>query len=80
MRKQLLVGLNMYGTIFDPTRRPLLGDEYIRLLEKYKPSLDWDGESEESFWEYEDEDTSEEGEVWYPTLYSIKYDSFELRG
>jgi chitinase domain-containing protein 1 len=61
----------MYGTVFNPARRPILGDEYIRLLEQYKPSLDWDGDSEESFWTFEDEQ-GVEAEVWYPTLYSIK--------
>jgi spore germination protein YaaH len=63
----------MYGTLFTPSRRPIIGKEYIELLEKYQPSLNWDSESEESFWEYSDEDG--EGEVWYPTLYSIKLSS-----
>jgi len=60
----------MYGTIYHPTRRPILGDEYIRLLEEHRPTLDWDAESEESFFTFEDDDG--EAEVWYPSLYSIK--------
>jgi spore germination protein YaaH len=61
----------MYGTVFNPTRRPILGDEYLRLLEQYKPILEWDAETEESYFTFENEDG--EGEVWYPSLYSIKY-------
>jgi len=33
--------------------------------------MDWDGESEESFFEFTDGDV--DVEVWYPSLYSIKY-------
>jgi spore germination protein YaaH len=70
-RKRLLVGLNMYGTLFSPSRRPIIGREYIELLDKYKPELNWDSESEESFWEFNDEEG--EGEVWFPSLFSIRY-------
>ena len=61
----------MYGNIFGPIRRPIIGKEYTELLEKYQPKLQWDTESEESFFEFADE--SAQGEVWYPSLYSIKY-------
>jgi hypothetical protein len=64
----------MYGTLFTNTRRPITGKEYIELLEKHKPHLEWDSESEESFWEFNDGDV--EGEVWYPSLFSIKYARF----
>jgi spore germination protein YaaH len=64
----------MYGTVFTPARRPIKGDEYIRMLEKHEPSLQWDDESEESFWEFTDvENGVPDGEVWYPSLYSIRY-------
>jgi spore germination protein YaaH len=72
-RKKLLVGLNMYGAVFTPARRPIKGDEYVRMLEKYEPSLQWDDESEESFWDFTDlENGVTDGEVWYPSLYSIR--------
>lgn len=71
-RKKLLVGLNMYGALFKGRegRRPILGREYVELLETYEPTLDWDSENEESFFEFSD--GGDDWEVWYPTLMSIK--------
>jgi spore germination protein YaaH len=60
----------MYGTIFTPGRRPIIGKEYLELLGKYEPAFQWDTESEESFFEFTEDGT--DMEVWYPTLYSIK--------
>ena len=71
-RAKLLVGLNMYGTLFRPLRRPITGDEYVQLLEKFKPRINWDSDSEESYWEFSDDD-GKDGEVWFPTLNSIRY-------
>lgn len=51
-----------------------MGPEYIELLSRYEPVFQWDTESEESFFEVTD-DSGKEMEVWYPTLYSIKYPS-----
>jgi spore germination protein YaaH len=80
LRAKLLVGLNMYGTLFNPSRRPIVGSEYIQLLERYKPHIEWDSEGEETFWEFTDvEHGITEAEVWYPSLYSIKY-IFLFRG
>jgi len=70
-QSKLLVGLNMYGSLFTPHRRAITGKDYIQLLEKVHPQMDWDGESEESFFEFTDGDV--DVEVWYPSLYSIKY-------
>jgi hypothetical protein len=68
----LLLGLNMYGTAFTPERRAIKGDEYLRLLEMHRPRIDWDVESEEAVIEFTTED-GRDAEVWYPTLYSIRY-------
>lgn len=62
----------MYGTAFTPQRRPIKGDEYLRFLELYKPRIDWDAESEEAVIEFITEDGND-AEVWYPTLYGIRY-------
>ena len=62
----------MYGTVFTPQRRPINGDEYLRLLETQKPRIDWDTESEEAVVEFTTEG-GQDAEVWYPTLYSIRY-------
>jgi len=70
-KEKLLVGLNVYGSLFMPHRRAITGKEYIQLLEKLQPEMDWDGESEESFFEFTDGGV--DVEVWYPSLYSIKY-------
>jgi hypothetical protein len=65
----------MYGTIFNPHRRPIIGKEYIELLEKHEPIIQWDSESEEAYFEFSGPDVEDgEAQVWYPTLYSIKYD------
>ena len=64
----------MYGSLFTPYRKAIIGKEYIKLLEKVKPQMQWDGESEESFFEFTDGNV--EVEVWYPSLYSIKYPHF----
>jgi len=61
----------MYGALFAPHRRAITGNDYVQLLEKVQPQMDWDAESEESFFEFTDGDV--EVEVWYPSLYSIKY-------
>ena len=66
----------MYGTLFhSSTRRPIIGQDYLSLLEKNKPDLQWDGESEESYFEFDNAGVT--CEIWYPTLYSIRYDPSE---
>lgn len=62
----------MYGTEFAPKRRPIKGDEYLRLLERHNPKIDWDVDSEEAVFEFTVDD-GPDAEVWYPTLYSIRY-------
>jgi len=69
----------MYGTIFQPSRRPVIGKEYIEFLEKYKPILEWDSDSEESYFEVSDDEKGD-GEIWYPSLYSIRYVLFLIKG
>jgi spore germination protein YaaH len=71
-RKKLLVGLNMYGAAFVPARRPIRGNEYLDFLKQYKPRIEWDAESEEAVIEFVTEE-GKEAELWYPTLYSIRY-------
>lgn len=78
VREKLLVGLNMYGSLFTPStppRRAIIGSEYVKFLEMYKPKMEWDSDSEESYFECSTDDGTE-GELWYPSLYSIKYIPF----
>jgi spore germination protein YaaH len=52
--------------------RPIINTEYVKLLRRHQPSIQWEKESEEAYFEYEDMEREGVGEVWYPTLYSIK--------
>jgi hypothetical protein len=62
----------MYGAAFLPARRPVKGNEYLDFLKLYKPRIEWDAESEEAVVEFVT-DEGKEAELWYPTLYSIRY-------
>jgi hypothetical protein len=64
----------MYGSAFGPTRVPIKGDEYLKFVQKFEPRMEWDEESEELYFEFgDDENGINDGEIWYPSLYSIKY-------
>jgi hypothetical protein len=63
----------MYGALFhEGQRRPIIGQDYLNILQKHRPGLQWDAESEEAVLEFVD-DNNAVGEIWYPTLYSIRY-------
>ncbi len=48
---------------------PIVGHQYVALLEKYKPSMTWDEGFEEHYFLYDGEDAKHV--VFYPTLTSI---------
>jgi len=65
-RHKLLLGLNFYGMKFCEGRaEPVKADQVLDLLEKHRPRILWDKESEEHFFEVEG------CQVWYPTLKSL---------
>ncbi|XP_014236293.1 chitinase domain-containing protein 1 [Trichogramma pretiosum] len=69
-RAQILMGLNFYGYHYTPSGGgPIVGSQYLELLEKHKGKLQWDDESEEHFFEVKAKDNP--GYVFFPTLYSL---------
>lgn len=70
-RRKLLLGLNFYGTDYSPSSsKPIIGTEFVNLLEKQKPKFVFDnitGEHSFSYWSGKEEHT-----VFYPTLYSVQ--------
>ncbi|KAK0081003.1 hypothetical protein PV326_007902 [Microctonus aethiopoides] len=69
-RSQILMGLNFYGNDYTPEGGgPIVGWQYLKILETFKGKILYDERSEEHFFEYR----SSVGRdyVFYPTLYSI---------
>lgn len=51
-RSQILMGLNFYGYHYTPTGGgPIVGNQYLKLLEDFKGKIQYDGDSEEHFME-----------------------------
>jgi chitinase domain-containing protein 1 len=51
-RSQILMGLNFYGYHYTPTGGgPIVGSQYLKLLENFKGKIQWDDKSEEHFFE-----------------------------
>lgn len=74
LAKKVFVGLNFYGNDFVVSGGlgggPILGREYVSLLEKHRPELQWEKNSAEHFFLYEDEQNVKHV-VFYPSLMSI---------
>ncbi|KFM63666.1 Chitinase domain-containing protein 1, partial [Stegodyphus mimosarum] len=70
-RKKLLLGLNFYGNDYSGmSGKPIIGHEYISILEKYKPKFTFNNVTGEHSFTYWSENI--EHQVFYPTLYSIQ--------
>ncbi|KAK3094557.1 hypothetical protein FSP39_003381, partial [Pinctada imbricata] len=71
LRKKILLGLNFYGSEYHSRGGgPILGNQYLEILRKFKPKLQWDSTVAEHVGKFE----SAHGQalVYYPTLYSIQ--------
>lgn len=69
-RKQILLGINFYGYNYTPEGGgPILGSQYLKILEVFKGKIQWDDRSKEHFFELKSPQGS--GYIFYPTLYSI---------
>ncbi|KAM0907108.1 hypothetical protein ACQ4PT_016356 [Festuca glaucescens] len=69
----IFLGINFYGNDFLLSKggagSSITGRDFIHLLEKYRPSLQWDDKSSEHFFIYSDEVVRHA--VFYPTLMSL---------
>uniref|UniRef100_A0A0E0JLA0 Chitinase domain-containing protein 1 n=1 Tax=Oryza punctata TaxID=4537 RepID=A0A0E0JLA0_ORYPU len=70
----IFLGINFYGNDFLLSKKgdggnAITGRDFIYLLEKYKPSLQWDEKSSEHFFVYSDKGLRHA--VFYPTLMSL---------
>lgn len=66
--RKLLMGVNFYGYDYHPMGaklEPVIGKQYVSLLEKHKPEIRWDSSGAEHFIEYDGHT------VFYPSLSSI---------
>ncbi|KAI8544985.1 hypothetical protein RHMOL_Rhmol07G0007800 [Rhododendron molle] len=71
---KIFVGLNFYGNDFSLSEGlgggPIVGSDYLSLLELHRPLLQWDENSAEHFFIYSD-DKHVRHAVFYPSLTSI---------
>lgn len=71
-RKKILLGLNFYGNDYSGTGGgPIVGNQYIEIVQKHKPKFVWDESSEEHVFDYKQ--THGKHTVFFPTLLSIQH-------
>ena len=71
IRKKLFIGMNLYGNDYTPSGGgPIIGSQYMEILEKFKPKFHWDEKNAEHYFEYKA--GPGRNRVFYPTLYSMK--------
>ncbi|XP_074279684.1 uncharacterized protein LOC141604981 [Silene latifolia] len=75
LASKVLVGINFYGNDFDLTEggggaQAITGRDYLSLLDRYKPKIEWQDEIAEHFFLYSD-DQNRQHAVFYPTPMSI---------
>ncbi|XP_027932589.1 chitinase domain-containing protein 1 isoform X1 [Vigna unguiculata] len=80
---KILLGINFYGNDFSLSRDAggggaIIGRDYLALLEKHRPELQWDKNSGEHFFTYND-DKDIKHAVFYPSLKSISLRLEEAR-
>ncbi|WCJ22392.1 Chitinase domain-containing protein 1 [Euphorbia peplus] len=72
--QKIFLGLNFYGNDFllpaGSGGGPIVGREYLSLLDKHKPELQWEKNSGEHFFLYVDDDAKRHA-VFYPSVTSI---------
>ncbi|KAF3782582.1 Chitinase domain-containing protein 1 [Nymphaea thermarum] len=71
---KILIGINFYGNDFIISEEfgggPIIGSEYLALLEKHRPAVRWNSDVAEHFFVYPD-DRNYQHAVFYPSLMSI---------
>nr|XP_043630589.1 uncharacterized protein LOC122601922 [Erigeron canadensis] len=75
LAQKIFLGINFYGNDFvlqgGIGGGPILGRDYLSLLEKHKPQLQWEKKSAEHFFLYSDKNQHVKHVVFYPSLLSI---------
>lgn len=74
LAQKIFIGINFYGNDFSLSGGlgggPITGREYLSLLERYRPSLQWEINSAEHYFVYTG-DQNDRHVVFYPSLLSI---------
>ncbi|KDP28506.1 hypothetical protein JCGZ_14277 [Jatropha curcas] len=74
LANKIFVGINFYGNDFLLSRGSgggaIIGRDYLYLLEKQRPNLEWEKDSGEHFFLYVDDEDKKHA-VFYPSLMSI---------
>ncbi|KAF9614917.1 hypothetical protein IFM89_021347 [Coptis chinensis] len=82
LARKIFIGMNFYGNDFLLSKGvgggAITGSDYLTLLEKHRPVLQWDEESEEHFFVYSDNNQIKHA-VFYPSLMSISMRLEEAR-
>ncbi|KAI4369838.1 hypothetical protein MLD38_018240 [Melastoma candidum] len=81
LARKLWIGLNFYGNDFvlPAGGGAITGANYLSLLQKHRPLLQWEKNSEEHFFLYTDDNNAKHA-VFYPSLMSIFLRLEEARG
>lgn len=79
---KIFLGINFYGNDFSLSKGsgggPIIGRDYLALLEKHRPTLQWDKNSGEHVFFYTDDNDIKHA-VFYPSLKSISLRLEEAR-
>ncbi|KAF1001476.1 uncharacterized protein LOC141705109 isoform X2 [Apium graveolens] len=74
LAQKIFIGINFYGNDFALSGGlgggPIIGREYLSLMERYRPSLQWEINSAEHYFVYTG-DQNDQHVVFYPSLLSI---------
>ncbi|XP_061184331.1 chitinase domain-containing protein 1-like [Saccostrea echinata] len=71
VRQKILLGLNFYGNEYSVGGGgPIVGNQYLEILKKYKPKFKWDEDSQEHAAEYKTDRSK--SVIFYPTLLSLQ--------
>ncbi|KZV57675.1 hypothetical protein F511_03135 [Dorcoceras hygrometricum] len=74
LAKKIFIGINFYGNDFVFSEAlgggPIVGREYLSLLEQHKPEIHWEENSAEHYFVYSDKENTKHV-VFYPSLLSI---------
>jgi len=68
---KILLGLNFFGMTFcSEGSSPIVGSQYLELMEQYQPTLEWNEEYQEHVFTYDHDEL--EWTCYYPTLKFIE--------